>query len=351
MKNFNIENKKIGYNQPCFVIAEAGVNHNGDLEIAKKLIIEAKKSGADCIKFQTFKAERVVTANAPKANYQMKTTNPVESQLKMLKKCELKDKHHIELKRLCESLDIIFLSTPYNIEDVDFLDSIDVGAYKLASIHVAEPYFIDYVSKKGKPIIISTGMATEDEVIEAVKIFNKNKIVDYAFLQCTTNYPSKLKDANLLSIKTMSELYSDIVGYSDHTSNDIACLASISLGAKIIEKHFTLDKTLPGPDHSSSLTPSELKKLIVNIRLTEEALGSDKIFPTEIEKKNLIGMRRSIVSKVDINVDDIITEDKLTFKRPATGIKPKYIHKIIGKKAKTMIPQDSLISWDNIDDS
>jgi N-acetylneuraminate synthase/N,N'-diacetyllegionaminate synthase len=343
-----IGNRKIGNEEPTFVIAEAGVNHNGDLELAKQLVMEAKRCNADCVKFQTFKAERVVTANAPKANYQLETTDPGESQVEMLKKCELKMEHHYELMDLCKKEDIIFLSTPYNIEDVDFLDSLDVPAFKLASIHAAEPYFINYTAQKGRPLILSTGMATFLEVEEAVTTIRATGNDAFALLQCTTDYPSRPEDANLRAMKTIGKAFDVIVGYSDHTQDDTACMASVALGAKVIEKHFTLDKSLPGPDHSSSADPEEFVNLVKKIRKLEKVLGSNKKEPCVIEKKNAIGMRRSLVAKIEIQRGSVISEEMITFKRPSTGIPPKDINKVLGKKATTTIPADTLLNLRDI---
>ncbi len=343
-----IGNRKIGNEEPTFVIAEAGVNHNGDLELAKQLVLEAKNCNADCVKFQTFKAERVVTASAPKANYQLETTDPDESQVEMLKKCELKMEHHYELMDLCKKEDIIFLSTPYNIEDVDFLDSLDVPAFKLASIHAAEPYFINYIAQKGRPLILSTGMATFLEVEEAVTTIRATGNEAFVLLQCTTNYPSHLEDVNLRAMQTIGEAFDVIVGYSDHTQDDTACMASVALGAKVIEKHFTLDKSLPGPDQSSSADPEEFVNLVKNIRKMEKVLGSNKKEPCLIEKKNAIGMRRSLVAKIEIQKGSVISEEMITFKRPSTGISPKDIGKVLGKKATTTIPADTLLNLGDI---
>jgi len=263
----------------------------------------------------------------------------------MLKKCELKMEYHKELMELCKEENIIFFSTPYNIEDVDFLDSLNVSAFKLASIHIAEPYFINYVANKGRPIILSTGMANFSEVKQAVQSIRETDNDQFVVLQCTTNYPSRHEDANLRCIETMRDTLDVIIGYSDHTQDDIACLAAVALGAKVIEKHFTLDKTLPGPDHTSSADPEEFFNLVQKIRKTEIVLGSNKKEPSEIEKKNAIGMRRSLVAKIDIAKEDVITEKMLTFKRPSTGISPKEIGKIVGKKAAVSIPMDTLIDW------
>jgi len=343
LEKLGIGKRSIGRGQPVFIIAEAGVNHNGDINLARQLVLEAKKCGADCVKFQTFKAERVVTKDAPKANYQMKTTDPGESQLEMLKNCELKPEFHRELIELCDREAIIFLSTPYNIEDVDFLDGLDVEAFKLASIHAAEPYFGRYVAEKGKPIILSTGMATQGEVDEAVRSIRETGNEGLVLLQCSTNYPSRLEDANLRAMRTMRDAFGALVGYSDHTQNDTACIAAVALGAKVIEKHFTLNKTLPGPDQSSSADPEEFARLVRNIRNVEKTLGSARKEPCEIEKKNVVGMRRSIVARCDISNGTVIAENMLTCKRPSTGLSPKYMDYIVGKKAADNIRKDEFI--------
>ena len=344
-----IGDTKIGHGQPVFIIAEAGVNHNGDLGQAKQLVIEAKRCGADCVKFQTFKAERVVTADAPKANYQLKTTDPDESQIEMLKKLELPLDSYEELISYCRQEDILFLSTPYNVEDADFLDKLGVPAFKLPSICAAEPAFVRYVAEKGKPVILATGMATLGEVEEAVTAFEETGNNQLILLQCTTNYPSRLEDANLLAMKTMCDAFNVMVGYSDHTQDDTACILSVALGARVIEKHFTLDKDLPGPDQSTSANPVEFARLVKNIRNAEKALGSARKEPCEIQKKNALGMRRSIVARQNINKGVGVTSEMLTFKRPATGIRSLFVEEIIGKRALGDIIVNAMIRWSDLE--
>lgn len=339
----------IGTHQPVFIIAEAGINHNGNLELAKQLIQAAKSCGADCVKFQTFKAERVVTEEAPKAEYQLKTTDPKESQVEMLKRLELNRDAYKELIALSREYDIMFLSTPYNIEDVDLLDELGVSAFKLASICIPEHYFLQYVARKGKPMIVSTGMATLAEVDDAVRAIRETGNDQLIVLQCTTNYPSRLEDANLKAMKTMQNAFDVLVGYSDHTQDDTACIASVALGAALIEKHFTMDKTLPGPDQSSSADPEEFSRMVKNIRNVEKVLGSARKEPCRIEKINAKGMRRSIVAKINIEAGDTIGNQSITFKRPATGICPVYLDKVIGKKAKWKINEDTIIHWADIE--
>lgn len=343
-KLLEIDDRRIGKDCPVFIIAEAGVNHNGDMNIARQLVRQAKKAGADCVKFQTFKAERVVADDAPKADYQLKTTDPQESQLAMLSKLELNRADYRDLISLCRKEEILFLSTPYNVEDVDFLNDLGVPAFKLASMHLTEPSFLQYVAGKGKPLMISTGMATLDEVEKAVDVIRQTGNEQIVLLQCTTNYPSRLEDTNLLAMRTMADTFDVPVGYSDHTQSEIACIASIALGACVIEKHFTLDKMLPGPDHSSSADPAEFESLVQKIRQTETALGSSEKKPCEIEIKNAIGMKRSIVAKRKILKGETICEDMLTFKRPGNGMKPSLVSNLIGKIALQDIDTDQIIS-------
>ncbi len=336
----------IGYGEPVFIIAEAGVNHNGDLDLARRLVLEAKQAGANCVKFQTFKAERVAVADAPKANYQLKTTNPQESQLEMLRKLELKPEFYYDLISLCEAEDIAFISTPYNIEDAGFLDELDVPAFKMASIHLVEPYFLQYVAGKGKPMIVSTGMATLAEVDEAVRAIRATGNEQFVLLQCTTNYPSQPADANLRAIPTMRHTFEALVGYSDHTQSNTACIVSVALGACMIEKHFTLDKSLSGPDQSSSADPAEFRQLVADIRESELVLGSAQKEPCDVERINAAGMRRSLVARCDIAAGEVISEQMLTFKRPASGLKPALFGEIVGRTAIQDITAGQILIWE-----
>jgi N,N'-diacetyllegionaminate synthase len=327
------------------IIAEAGVNHNGDQNLALKLIDAAKMSGADCVKFQTFKAEEVVTASAPKALYQLDVTDKNESQLQMLKKLELNFDAYLVLIEYCRKVDIEFLSTPYSSADIDFLERLGVGSYKIASGQLVEPSFLRAVAKTGKPIYLSTGMATLAEVDEAVRTIRAAGNDRLVLLQCTTNYPSRLQDANLLTIPTMAAAFGTVMGYSDHTQSDTACLVAIGLGARVIEKHLTLDKGLPGPDHSSSATPDEFKRLCLAIREAELVLGSGRKEPCEAEIANARGMRRSLVASRRIMPGEIILEDMLTCKRPGTGIRPDLMPEVVGCSATREIQKDEIIAW------
>jgi N,N'-diacetyllegionaminate synthase len=347
-QEISVGNHKISRKSPVFIIAEVGVNHNGDVNLATKMIKEAARCGADCVKFQTFKAERVALRDAPKAEYQLKVTDSKESQIDMLRSLELPFDDYKKIIDCCHQEGVVFMSTPYNVEDVDYLDELGVSAYKLASIHAVEPWFARYTAKKGKPIILSTGMATLAELDETVRAIHEVGNKDLVLLQCTTNYPSRLVDTNLRAMQTMTESYDVLVGYSDHTQNDVASIVSIGLGATVIEKHFTIDKSLSGPDQSTSADAEEFSTLVQKIRSAELVLGSSLKEPCDIEKKNSVGMRRSIVSKRDIKKGTVITEDMLTFKRPLTGLSPIYMDRLLGKEAKENISKDSFIEWAHI---
>ena len=348
-KDISIGGQMIGPGHPTFIIAEAGVNHNGNLGTAIELVKEAKRCNADCVKFQTFKADQVAVSNAPKASYQLKTTDPNESQVEMLKNLELPSEGYRKLIQFSKEQGIILISTPYNEDDIDFLDELGIQAFKLASMHAVEPNIIKHVAKKGKPLILSTGMATLSELEEAVNTFREVGNNQLVLLQCTTNYPSRLEDANLLAMETMRDAFDIMVGYSDHTQNDTACIASVALGATVIEKHFTLDKKLSGPDQSTSYEPEEFSRLVEGIRNAEKVLGSASKEPCEVEKINALGMRRSIVSNKDISAGTKIVKTMLAFKRPATGLSPKFYDYVVGKKTKKEILADSQIKLSDLE--
>jgi N,N'-diacetyllegionaminate synthase len=323
-----------------FIIAEAGVNHNGSLELALKLADKAKEIGADCVKYQTFKASQIVTSSSPKAQYQLKVTDAQESQFEMLKKLELQKEDFAKIKAHCEKIGIEFLSTPYNPEDADLLNSIGVRAFKIASGQTVETPFLKYVAKFGKQMIVSSGMCDMNEVREGIEAIRSVGNEDIFLLQCNTDYPSKIEDTNLRAMLTMRDELKVRVGYSDHVPNNYACFAAVALGAEVIEKHFTLDKNMEGPDHSSSLEPAGFKELIEGVRAIEKALGTGIKVPSESEKKNTYGMRRSLVAATDLKVGTVIEEKHLGYKRPASGIPPKLIDQVIGKKLISDIQKD-----------
>lgn len=345
MKKIKIQNRFIGEDERVFVIGEAGVNHNGDINLAKKLIDAAKDAGCDSVKFQTFKAEGVVTENAERAGYQVKNIGGDETQQDMLKKYELNYHDFIELKDYCDEKRIIFLSTPHSEDAIDFLENL-VPAYKFGSGDLTNIPALEYTAKKGKPMIIGTGMATIDEVKEALNVIYAQGNKEVIMLHCTTNYPCSLEEVNLRAMQTMREELDCLVGYSDHTNGIIVPVMAVAMGACVIEKHFTLDKNLPGPDHKASLEPDELKEMLNAIRDAEKALGSEIKGPAESEKEIMKVARKSIVAKVDIQKGTAITKGMLSIKRPGNGLEPKYINKIIGKKAKVDIKSDKLIKFE-----
>jgi N,N'-diacetyllegionaminate synthase len=347
---FNIGSRLVGRGQSIFIIAEAGVNHNGDPRMAAELVRAAKQAGADCVKFQTFKAERVVTPDAPKASYQMRVTDPGQSQLAMLRSLELSEDLYGELVALCVAEGVLFTSTPYNEEDVDFLHALDVPVLKSASIHLAEPRFLQRMAETGRPLIVSTGMATWDELSEAVQAIRATGNDRFVLLQCTTNYPSLIQDTHLRAMEEMGHRLQCLVGYSDHTQSHVPCLGAVAMGACVIEKHFTLDKSLPGPDHSTSETPEDLAALVADIRTMEEALGGPEKQPTEAECANMLGMRRSLAARRALPSGHTLTDADLTCKRPASGIAPREWVRLLGRKTVRPVPAGVLLQWDDLDD-
>lgn len=343
-----IGNRKIGEEEPCFIIAEAGVNHNGSMKLAKKLVDAAKSAGADAVKFQTFTTENLVTKNTKKAGYQGKG-----SQFDMLKKLELKKEDFVELKKYCDEKGILFLSTPHTEDAIDFLDLL-VPAFKIASGDLTNLLLLEKVAKKGKPVLISVGMATMVEIREAIEVIKKYK-TPFVILHCTTNYPCPKKDANLSVMNVLSKEFDCLVGYSDHTEGIEVSVMAASLGAVVIEKHFTLDKNMEGPDHKASLNPLELKEMVDAIRskkkvnVPKEVLGNRLKKPTKEELEFAKFVRKSVVARKNIPSGVRISEDMLIIKRPGTGIPPKDIKKIIGKTAKHDIKKDSLIRWEDVE--
>ena len=326
-----------------FVIAEAGVNHNGDIEIAKSLIREAKKAGADAVKFQTFKAEKVMSKFAQKADYQKTNTGSEESQLEMVKKLELPYNAFVVLQQYCDELGIMFMSTPFDLDSIDFLDRLGLAIIKIPSGEITNLPYLIKMGKRGKKIILSTGMATLDEIDDAIKILRENGTEDISVLHCNTEYPTPYRDVNLKAMNTIRERFQLEVGYSDHSLGIEVPIAAVALGATIIEKHFTLDKNLEGPDHIASLEPEELAAMIRAIRNIEEALGSGEKQPSESESKNMVIARKSIIAKCDIKKGEVFTEENLTVKRPGNGINPMRWYEIIGQAAIRDFVEDELI--------
>ena len=347
-KVIKVRDRYIGTSLPVFVIAEAGVNHNGDIEKAFELIRAAKRSGADCVKFQTFKADRVAMHEAPKAKYQLSSTDPLESQFQMLKGLQLRDSAYGDLMALCEELDIIFSSTPYNEEDLIFLDRLNVPVLKGASMHIAEPRFLQRMAETGRPLIVSTGMARWEEVEEAVHAIRATGNDDFVLLQCTTSYPAPLEDTNLRAMVSMRQRFNCNVGYSDHTQSHTPCIGAVALGACVIEKHLTLDRAMKGPDHSASATPDEFAELTSEIREMGLAMGSPEKEPTIAERDNIPVMRRSIVARQKIDKGGRIDDDDLTCRRPLAGISPREWEGLLGQVALREIPKGEMLDYQNL---
>ncbi len=341
-QKIKISNKLVGADEPVFVIAEAGVNHNGKLSLALNLVEAAKKAGADAVKFQTFKTEDLVTKNVQIAEYQKANIGKDDSQFNVLKKLELTENEFKQLKEYCDQQQIIFLSTPHTMEAVDLLEPL-VPAFKIPSGEITNLPFLEKAAQKQKPIILSTGMANLKEVGEAVEIIKKAGNKQIILLHCTTDYPCALDKVNLRAMQTMADKFNLPVGYSDHTLSLTVPSSAVALGAVVIEKHFTLDKTMPGLDHKASLEPEEFKKMVKSIRQTEVVLGSPNKQPTASEQKIKKLVRKSIVAKTDIKKGAKITKEMLAIKRPGTGLAPKEMDKALGKKATKDIKQDELI--------
>lgn len=349
MRKIRIANRSIGDGEPAFIIAEAGVNHNGDMELAKRLVGVAIQGGADAVKFQTFKAEDVVTRTAEKAGYQKKTTGAGESQFVMIKKLELEERDFGGLFDYARSKAIIFLSSPFDKQSVDLLDSLGVPAFKIASGEIANLPLIRYIARKGKPIILSTGMSTMAEIYEALQVMQSERMKDIVLLHCVTSYPAKVEDVNLRAMQTLRRAFKVPVGLSDHSLGITIPIAAVALGACVVEKHFTLNKSLPGPDHQASLEPEELKQMVKAIREVEKAMGNGTKSLTDEEQEIKKFVRRSIVARVEIPRGTLITEEMLDIKRPGTGVEPKYMNRVIGAVARCRIGRDEPLTMDKLE--
>jgi len=334
---------------PVFIIAEAGVNHNGEVGLAKRLIDVAAESGADAVKFQTFRADRLVSPKAPKAEYQLQTTNPNESQSDMLQRLALSPEVHRELRNYCRERSVLFLSTPFDEESADLLDEMGVPVFKIGSGEITNWPFLNYIARKGKPIILSTGMSYLREVDEAVMVIHNAGNHQLALLHCVSNYPANPVDANLRAMQTMTTAFGVPVGYSDHTLGIEIALAAVTLGASIIEKHFTLDKNLPGPDHKASLEPDELSALITGIRTIEQSLGNGEKQPVPSEENTRSIARRSVVAAIDIPIGSIVKSDMVKLLRPGTGIPPSQMEQVLGRKTRSPLSVGQLVSWSDLE--
>ncbi|MEY8414984.1 N-acetylneuraminate synthase [Tissierella praeacuta] len=326
-----------------FIIAEAGVNHNGSIELAKELIDKASESGADAVKFQSFKAERLVTKSAQKAEYQEETTGKEENQFEMIKRLELDYEKHEELIGYCKSKDIMFLSSPFDLESIDLLNNLGLEIFKIPSGEITNLPYLRKIGLLKKKVILSTGMSTLGDIEKALEILRKGGTMDVTVLHCNTEYPTPMKDVNLNAMNTIKEAFKVEVGYSDHTLGIEVPIAAVALGATVIEKHFTLDKNMEGPDHRASLEPNELKELVKCIRNIEMALGDGLKKLTESEAKNITIVRKSIVAGRNIKKGEAFTIENLEIKRPGNGISPMKLDEVIGKLAIRDYEEDELI--------
>jgi N,N'-diacetyllegionaminate synthase len=329
------------------IIAEAGVNHNGDFELAKKLIDAAAEAKADYVKFQTFIAENVISKNAEKADYQIENTgNKIETQLEMVKKLELTPKMHDDLIEHCNQYDIKFLSTAFDLDSIDLLSKYKLGLFKIPSGEITNLPYLEKIAKGNYPFfVMSTGMATMDEVGEALDVLIKNGVnkSKITILHCNTEYPTPMEDVNLIAMNSIKERFGVNIGYSDHTLGIEIPIAAVALGATVIEKHFTLDRKMSGPDHRASLEPDELKQMVASIRNIEVALGDGIKIPSKSESKNIVIARKSIVASKDIKKGDTFNTDNLTVKRPGSGISPMKWYEVLGTVSERDYEADDII--------
>lgn len=327
------------------IIAEAGVNHNGNYQLALKMVDEAKRAGADYVKFQTAKPELVISTFAPKAEYQKETTGEGESQLEMCKAIHLPLTDYKPLKEYCDKVGIGFMSTPFDLVSIDVLEPLDMDYYKIPSGEITNLPYLRKIASKHRPVIISTGMSELPEIEAALKVLEEGglKRSDIIVLHCNTEYPTPMRDVNLRAMLEIGEKLNVAVGYSDHTKGIEVPIAAVALGARVIEKHFTLDRTMQGPDHKASLEPDELKQMVDSIRNVELALGNGKKHVTDSERPNIVVARKSIVAAREIKKGEVLTEDNITVKRPGNGISPMQWDSVVGTRAIRDFAYDELI--------
>ena len=331
-----------------FIIAEAGVNHNGSLDMALQLVDAAKQSGADAVKFQSFKADQLATRSAHKAAYQERTTSQAESQFDMLKRLELDRAAHERILRHCEDRGIQFLSSPFDLPSIDLLAEMNLPVYKVPSGELTNEPYLRKIGAKGKPVILSTGMATLGEVEEAINTLRAAGAGQLTLLHCVTEYPAPYAEVNLRAMHTLKLAFGLPVGYSDHTPGIEVSIAAAALGAEMIEKHFTLDRSLPGPDHAASLEPGELKAMVTAIRNVEAALGTGIKAPAPCEIPNISVARKSLVAASSLPAGHKLQEQDLNIKRPGNGLAPKLMPALVGRTLRVAVERDALIRWDDL---
>jgi len=341
--------RRIGHAEPCFVIAEAGVNHNGNFGLALELIDVAAAGGADAVKFQLFQADRLVTRDAPTADYQRAAIGGSETQYDMLKRLELNAGSFRGLAEHCKACGLLFLATPFDEESADALEAMEVTAFKIGSGDLTNHRLLDHVARKRRPMIVSTGMSTLTEVETAVAVIRATGNPDLVLLHCVTQYPAPAEAVNLNAMATMAATTGLPVGYSDHTQGAAVAIAAVALGACVIEKHFTVDRELPGPDHRASGEPAELREMIRMIRTVERALGDGRKAPAVGEAAVAAVVRRSIVAAHDIPAGATLEGDDLTLRRPGTGMPPSQLPYLLGRRTKTRIETGELLSPDMLE--
>ena len=345
-----IGGRPVGPGHPCYIVAEAGVNHNGDVDQAHRLIDAAAQAGADAVKFQSFVTEEVIIPDVPKARYQVETTGEPGSQYAMLKSLELTPEEHASLKAHCEEAGILYLCTPYEEQSVDMLDGMDVAAFKIASTDTTNIPLLRYIAGKGRPVVLSTGMSTLSEVEEAVNTLLggglEGKVV---LLHCTSEYPAALGEMNLRAMHTMRQAFACPVGLSDHTEGIGASQWAVAMGACMLERHFTLDRGLPGPDHQASLEPDELAALVSTVRDVEAALGDGVKRPMPSELSNKAVMQKSLVASRPIRAGQTITPEDLACKRVGTGLPPVWFDRFVGKRAVADVPKDTALNLSSVE--
>ena len=343
-KVMHIGQRPVGEGYPCFIIAEAGVNHNGRLDLAKQLIEAAAHAGVDAVKFQTFKTEEVIIEGIEKAPYQKQTTGAEESQTQMIRKLEIGKELHLELVKHCKKNGIVFLSTCYADYSLNLLKELDVPAFKIASMDTVNPMFLEKIAQTGKPAILATGMSSQAEVEAAYQCLKANGCKEIALLKCTSNYPTDFYEVNLRGMQTLREHFDAVIGFSDHTPGLGASPYAVAMGAKIVEKHFTVDKTLPGPDHQASLSPEELSLWVKEIRKVEEMLGNSTLEPTQSEYVTRKAMRRNLVAKGHLRTGDVITRANIAAKRTGgKGMSSAEFYNVLGLKLTRDLAADQPI--------
>jgi N,N'-diacetyllegionaminate synthase len=344
MRKVKLGDRVIGDGHPTFIIAEAGINHNGDINLAKKLIDVAKEARVDAVKFQTFRADELVSRKSLKAKH----IEGEASFFEMVKRLELGREDFKKIAEYARRRDIIFLSTPLGEDSVDMLYDLGVPAYKIASGDITNIPLLKYIAQKKLPVILSTGMSTLGEIEEALDTIYSAGNEEVVLLHCVASYPTPLEEVNLRVMETLRQAFQVPVGFSDHTTSTIVPVAAVASGASVIEKHFTLDKNLAGPDHKASASPDELKLIVEGIREAEMVSGSPVKKPTKSEEETKAAFRRSIVAKVDIPKGTKITREMLATKRPGTGIPPKFIGLVMSRNAVKDISSDELINWEDV---